>query len=409
MEVQRNVSTVFGNWKTTRPLGTGTHGNVYEIVDEHGRKCAYKVMRIPVSTEDEPDTFPKKTQEIRLKEVGKDIKSSIAFLQRYDRGRSFVSYEEFSLAASEDFKTLTLKLRMERLMSLTEIMNSTTLTEDEILRLAINICICLEKCRKIDYIYPNLKPENIFVTPERCKLGDLGNFGFYEPRNTNIAMRKSQDYMAPELYERGDINVTCDTYSLGLVIYALLNRNRLPFIPGTTASVTVADSTRAIEKRCRNYVLPDPVAGSVAIRKIIAKACAFKPEMRYQSPSEMKQDLGYVLSKQEELLGTYTEPEERVPVEEIIEEETTTEKPVASPALDTVKTYTYASKSGIKISLDKKKKILLIAIAVVFLALVGLVIAAFIQETSPEMIIMNIPEVISQTYESGQVIPFIIS
>lgn len=391
------ATTVFGTWEVKKPLGTGTYGKVYEIVNLDGTRGAYKVMKIPVDLHDTPSTFPKKTQEMSLKEVRRDIGGTIRFLQQNDRGKYFASYEDFSFTNSEDFKTLTLKVRMEWMMSLSEVTAKTTLTEDEILRLAINVCTCLNKCREMEYVYSNLKPNNIFITPKRCKLGDFGNFGNYEPTNMNVSMRKTQEYMAPEMIKTGEVNLTSDTYSLGLIIYSLLNNNRLPFIPKYEKNVGINDVTAAIEKRCNNYIFPDPDSGSTAIKKIIAKACSSSPQARYQSPDEMRQDLLYVLHKQEELLGTYTPPKKQTTVRE---ERKPDEKPPVS--VEKIKTYEYDDSNKREISIDKKKKILLIAIAVTFAILVGLIIATVVRDTQADMI--TVPEVILQNYGFGQTV-----
>lgn len=382
------TATVFGEWKIKKPIGTGTHGKVYEIENPGTSKCAYKIMKIPVQCNNAPDTFPKKTQEICLKEVRKEIGDSIKFLQTRDRGRYFVSYEDFSFSNSDDFKTLTLQIRMEWLMSLSDVMEQTFLTEDEILRLSINICTCLEKCREMKYVYSNLKPDNIFITPKRCKLGDFGNFGNYEPVNMNVAMRKTQEYSAPETVKTGEINLTCDTYSLGLIMYSLLNSNRLPFIPAGNKPVGINDINTAVHKRCSNFVFPEPENGSIAIRKIIAKACAFSPEARYESPSQMKSDLLYVLNKQEEIYA-----EENADMAKKTAEKP--EKPV--PVVEGIKTYAYDDSRRKSISIDKKKKILLIAIAIAFAVLVGLIIATVVRDVSSAEISF-LPEAMLQNY-----------
>ena len=397
------AATVFGTWEVKKPLGTGTYGKVYEIENHDGTKGAYKTMKIPVELKDSPDTFPRKTQEMCLKEVRKDILGSIKYLQQYDAGKYFASYEDYSFIPSPDFKTLTLQIRMEWLMSLSEVTSKTTLAEDEILRLAINICRCLEKCREMDYVYSNLKPANIFITPKRCKLGDFGNFGNYEPQNMNISMRKTQEYMAPELIKEGEVNLTSDTYSLGLIIYSLLNNNRLPFIPRYEKNVGINDITMAIEKRCKNYIFPDPDNGSEAIRKIITKACASTPSARYQSPTEMKRDLMYVLRKQEEILGIRTPVKKEKPAPE--NENTEEKQPVS---VEKIKTYEYDDSKKVKLSLDKKKKILLIAIAVTFVILIGLIIATVLRD-SQNGTGTAIAEVITQHYGFGQAFPELIT
>lgn len=388
-------ATVFETWKVKKTIGTGTYGKVYEIENSDGEKSVYKIMKIPVEPDNSPGTFPRKTQEDCLKEVKRDILSTVKYLQVNDRGRYFVSYEDFAFSASPDSRTLTFEIRMEWLMSLSDIAGQTALAEDEILRLAINICTCLEKCRKLGIVYPNLKPDNIFIAPDRCKLGDLGNFGFYEPVNMNVSMRKTQEYSAPELINSGKLNETSDTYSLGLIIYSLLNNNRLPFIPRYTKTVGINDITDAINKRSSNYIFPDPDNGSEAIKKIISKACSFSVDARYSSPTDMKRDLIYVLKKQEEEFeNNSSEMGETVP-------EVTNDEEKIVPSVEGIKTYAYDDSHKKHLSVDKKKKILLIAIAVVFLILVALIVATFLRDIQP-VAILNPLEVKLQNYGWGQ-------
>jgi len=361
-----NPSTVFGTWKINKPLGIGTYGKTYEITNFTKEEGIYKIMKIPVELKKTPGEFPVKTQQDCLKEVRNDILSSIKYIQVSDKGRFFVKYEDYSLTPSEDFRTLTMKIRMEKLVNLTTVSQQHKFSEAEVLRLAVNICRCLEKCREMDYVYTNLKPNNIFITDRGCKLGDFGTFGMYEPTKMNVAMRKTQEYMAPEFIKFGEINSTSDTYALGLIMYSLLNNNKLPFIPRFEENIGISDTNLAIEKRCANYVFSDPDNASEKVKNIIFKACSPSVGNRYETPTDMKNDLLVALGEQTEEnpfavnSPVYADEKEKS----------------SSVSLDNLKMYEYTNKKKQKGSLDKKKKILLLAIAVVFLLLI--VVAAVI-------------------------------
>ncbi|MBE6746379.1 MAG: hypothetical protein E7558_02885 [Ruminococcaceae bacterium] len=366
MKMNSNPSTVFGTWKINKPLGIGTYGKTYEITNFTKEEGIYKIMKIPVELKKTPGEFPVKTQQDCLKEVRNDILSSIKYIQVSDKGRFFVKYEDYSLTPSEDFRTLTMKIRMEKLVNLTTVSQQHKFSEAEVLRLAVNICRCLEKCREMDYVYTNLKPNNIFITDRGCKLGDFGTFGMYEPTKMNVAMRKTQEYMAPEFIKFGEINSTSDTYALGLIMYSLLNNNKLPFIPRFEENIGISDTNLAIEKRCANYVFSDPDNASEKVKNIIFKACSPSVGNRYETPTDMKNDLLVALGEQTEEnpfavnSPVYADEKEKS----------------SSVSLDNLKMYEYTNKKKQKGSLDKKKKILLLAIAVVFLLLI--VVAAVI-------------------------------
>ena len=367
-------STVFGTWEINKPLGIGTYGKTYEITNFTKEEGIYKIMKIPVEWKKTPGEFPVKTQQDCLKEVRNDILSSIKYIQVSDKGRFFVKYEDYTLTPSEDFKTLTMKIRMEKLVSLATVSQQYKLSEAEVLRLAVNVCRCLEKCREMDYVYTNLKPNNVFITDKGCKLGDFGTFGMYEPTKMNVAMRKTQEYMAPEFIKFGEINSTSDTYSLGLIMYSLLNNNKLPFIPRFEENIGISDTNLAIEKRCANYVFSDPDNASEKVRNIIFKACSSSVSNRYETPTDMKNDLLVALGEQTEAN----------PFAASKPSGTEANEQSASVPLDNLKMYEYTNKKKQKgSSLDMKKKILLVAIAVVFLLLIA-VAAVLILKDIPE-------------------------
>ena len=352
---------VFGTWEVIKPLGTGTYGKAFEIRNIDGEKGVYKVMRVPVEIKRNERGFPIKSPESCLRDVKNDILGSIKYIRMNDSGRYFTEYKDCTFTASRDYTTLTVAVRMEKLMSLSDIIDHTVLSEEEVIRLAVNVCRCLEKCREMEYVYCNLKPNNIFITERGCKLGDLGTFGVYEPNNMNVAMRKSQEFMAPEMIKFGEINATSDTYSLGLIMYYLLNTNRLPFIPSYIKAPGISDITAAIEKRCANYIFQDPDSGSAGIKAIIQKACSSSVGNRYEDPTEMKN----------ELLSLLGETREENPFAAKANEKASTDG--KNNSMENIKMYEYEDKKQKK-GLDRKKKILLLAIAVVFAVLVGVVI-----------------------------------
>lgn len=369
------TTTVFGTWQISKPLGTGTYGKTYEITNFTGEEGVYKLIKIPIELVKDPDEFPVKTHLDKLKEMKNDILGSIKYIKLNDNGRYFVSYEDCSFVPAEDFTSLSVSIRMEKLLSLSSVLERQSLSQDEVLRLAVNVCRCLEKCREMDYVYTNLKPNNIFITSTGCKLGDFGTFGLYEPKKINVAMRKSQDYMAPEMIKFGEINPTSDTYALGLIMYSLLNNNKLPFIPRYEDQVGINDTNLAIEKRCANYVFTDPDDASPEVKKIIFKACDSSVSNRYESPTEMKNDL----------LAALGEQREENPFEKSVEIplDNSDDSDDAPNIMESITTYEYDNGKKKDKKLDRKKMILLIAIGVVFLVLVA-VIAAIIMRDIPE-------------------------
>lgn len=305
--MSNSLNPVFGQWYVDRQLGNGTDGKVFTIYKEKfdgSRETAVMKMLRLGENRNERKTFNLNNE----KEVQSDegfekiigsIKKNIETVKKADNGKFFIRYDDLELRKASDGKGTLILIKLEEGKSLAEVLKGFTFTLEETYRLGINICQALLKCRSFGYIYPNLKPENILFDKEgRCKLGDFGSFSCLEPAKTSVSYKRTQYYMAPEFIKTGNINCTCDTYSLGLILYMLSNRNRLPFTEPFPENVTVNSLNESTEKRLLGEMMSKPVYASDALWKIIKKACAFKPNERYFTPEQMLSDLKNALNNQ---------------------------------------------------------------------------------------------------------------
>lgn len=296
----QSFDPVFNNWYTGKCIGNGTDGRVYEITRNiYGttQKSVLKTIRISGNRSENKgfnsitDISENYHGDDFLKIID-DITSNIDTIREVDAGKHFVNYEEWDVRDTSDNKGKIILIRLEEMRSLTTLLEKFSFTADETLRLGISLCKALCRCRDFGYVYPNLKPENIlFDRKGVCKLGDFGSFSSLEPSKSSVAFKRTEYYMAPEFIKTGKINCTCDTYSLGLVLYMLLNRGRLPFCEPYPMDVTVNGLNRSKENRLNGLPLPKPETGCEALFKIIQKACADRVEDRYLSPKQMLSDL----------------------------------------------------------------------------------------------------------------------
>lgn len=90
-------------------------------------------------------------------------------------------------------------------------------------------------------------------------------------------------------------DATVDLYSLGIVLYQLANKGKLPFVPQDREVVSYSDVTKAKQRRLKGEILPDPAMGGHVLGDILRKACAVNPRDRYQSPQEMYEELEKLL------------------------------------------------------------------------------------------------------------------
>ena len=157
----------------------------------------------------------------------------------------------------------------------------------------------LFRSQKHNIIHRDIKPENIFVSDSGdFKLGDFGIARTIEKTTGGLSKKGTYNYMAPEVYKGSPYGSTVDLYSLGIVLYRLLNENRTPFLPPYPELITHRDRESALVKRFQGTPLPLPSNGRGRLGEIVLKACAYEPKERYSSPAQMRQELETVLQSQ---------------------------------------------------------------------------------------------------------------
>ncbi len=342
----QSFDPVFGSWFTEKQIGSGTDGKVYEIrrrlADGKEEKSVLKIIRLGENRNEKRSfnniserVYGYETEEGFYESVIKSITDNIEVIQKADNGKRFIRYEEWERRRTSDGKGYIVLIRLERARSLSDLLADFSFTLDETLRVGISVCRALMRCRDFGYIYPNLKPENIMFDERGiCKLGDFGSFSCLEPSRTSFAFKRTQYYMSPEFARSGNINGTVDTYALGLVLYTLINRGRLPFTESYPEKVTINSLDASRIKRAAGEPLPKPAIYDEALFRIISKACAFKVEERYLSPKQMLADLKNALEKKpfeeavyDDIYSVSSESTEEPEVSEPEEEELPEEKP----------------------------------------------------------------------------------
>ena len=292
-------SIVFDKWKICRELGQGSYGTVYEIQREDFGgvyKAALKVITVPQSrTElqsvlDEGMTPPQAKQ--YFYSVVEDIGRECAIMSRLKGTGNIVSYEDHAVLRHPDGIGWDILIRMELLHPLLPYVYQHPMARRDIIKLGIDICKALELCQRYNIIHRDIKPENIFISDNGdYKLGDFGIARTIERTTSGLSKKGTYSYMAPEVYIGKKYGFSVDTYSLGLVLYRMLNKNRGPFLPQPPEAITYDNREQALARRVSGEPLPRPFYGEGRLGEIVLKACAFDPKDRYSSPQQLRQEL----------------------------------------------------------------------------------------------------------------------
>ena len=304
----------FGTWYIKRFVGEGGFAKVFEIVrTDFGNEytSALKIITVSKTKTEIESMRDEGMSDDDIKEnlwrIVEDTVKEIQLMYKLKGNLNIVGYEDHTVIEHEDGLGWDILIKMEFLTSLGKYIraNNGHIAKREAIKLGIDICKALEACQKYNIIHRDIKADNIFVSNDGdFKLGDFGIARIIEKKDMELSKKGTFTYMAPEVYKGQTYTSAVDIYSLGMVMYRLMNNNRAPFLPAYPQSVSLDDRDRALMLRMSGEKLPKPnQAGKGRLSDIVIKACAYRPEDRYSSPVSMRQDLDAILYDQDELTG----------------------------------------------------------------------------------------------------------
>ena len=281
-------------WKIVEKIGEGSFGQVYKAQrTERGKSfySAIKIINIPGSQSElnsvRSETGNDQAAREYFQNLVEECIQEIGTME-YFRGNSYiVSVEDFKVMEYLDAIGWEISIRMEYLTSFLDYCAEKQLQEKEVIQMGLDLNKALEYCRKLHIIHRDVKPENIFVSRfGDFKLGDFGIARELERTMSGFSKKGTYSYMAPEMYKGEKYDSRVDIYSLGIVLYKLMNHNRLPFMNLEKQFITYRDKENALNKRMSGEQMAPPAEAGKLFGQIILKACAFDPDERYQTPEE---------------------------------------------------------------------------------------------------------------------------
>ncbi len=308
-----DIEKTWPKWKIERTIGEGSFGKVFEIsrnefgIEEHS---ALKVISIPQSDSEiqslKNDGMTDSDTTEYFRGIVSDFVQEIQLMSQLKGNSNIVAYEDFAVTEKTDSIGYEILIRMELLTGLPSYLRNNQFRVYDVIQLGIDMCRALEVCRDLNIVHRDIKPDNIFVSSNGSfKLGDFGVARTIEKTMAGLSRKGTYSYMAPEIYNGNEYGFEADIYSLGVVLYKLLNNNRDPFLPPYPNPVKYSDKTEAMVKRIQGLPMPKPANADEKLAAVIFKACAHKPEDRYQHPRELRMEL-------EAIIGIYAELQSEV-------------------------------------------------------------------------------------------------
>ena len=300
-EYYKRYEPFFGEWHIKRFIGAGSYGRVFEIERRDEFDTVYtgalKAVTIP-SSQGELDEILADGMDMNgastyFRDYVKELNREIALMSKLKGHSNIVSYEDHKMFPHEDGVGWDILIRMELLTPITSYLKQNhTFTRREVIQLGMDLCKALEICQRYNIIHRDIKPANIFISEtEDFKLGDFGVARIASASTGASTRAGTVNYMAPEVFRGEKYTSNVDIYSLGLVMYQLLNANRMPLYPPYPQPITPSSRERAQAQRLSGAALPPPANAEGRLAEIVLKACAPDPAQRYDSPTVMRQAL----------------------------------------------------------------------------------------------------------------------
>ena len=300
-EYYKRYEPFFGEWRIKRFIGAGSYGRVFEIERRDEFDTVYtgalKAVTIP-SSQGELDEILADGMDMNgastyFRDYVKELNREIALMSKLKGHSNIVSYEDHKMFPHEDGVGWDILIRMELLTPITSYLKQNhTFTRREVIQLGMDLCRALEICQRYNIIHRDIKPANIFISEtEDFKLGDFGVARIASASTGASTRAGTVNYMAPEVFRGEKYTSNVDIYSLGLVMYQLLNNNRMPLYPPYPQPITPSSRERAQAQRLSGAALPPPANAEGRLAEIVLKACAPDPAQRYDSPTVMRQAL----------------------------------------------------------------------------------------------------------------------
>ena len=294
-----NINQVWPEWQEDCVLGEGSFGKVYRAKRvEYGRTfySAIKVLTVPKGQHEIRQARAQGMTDTDIynyfQGLVDNLLNEITLMDNLKGAKNIVGIEDYKIIERQGEIGWDIFIRMELLTPFDSFVSNPEFSQKDVVKLGVDLCAALEICEQNFIVHRDIKPDNIFISRfGEYKLGDFGIARKLEVTQANLSRKGTLNYMAPEVYKSEEYGSNVDIYSLGLVLYTLLNNNRSAFLPPYPQPISYNDSEQALTMRLSGQPLPVPCNASPSLAQVILKACAYRPQDRYHSATEFKNAL----------------------------------------------------------------------------------------------------------------------
>lgn len=375
-------------------IGSGGMANVYKAIDRVlNRYVAVKVLKKEFS---EDENFVKKFWSEAQSAAGLTHANIVnVYDVAEDRGLYYIVMELVEGITLKDY-----------------IQKKGRLTPKEVIGITMQVCSGIDAAHSNNIIHRDIKPQNIIISKEgKVKVTDFGIAKATSSNTISTNVMGSVHYTSPEQARGGFSDAKSDIYSLGITMYEMIT-GELPFDGDSTVSI-------ALKHLQEDMVLPSEIVSEVpySLEQIILKCTQKSPDRRYTNVAMLTRDLKRSIQEPDGdfvkiaplISSTNTviiTPEEMARIQggETFDSEYDEEY---DDYYDDENHRSRRKKSDIDPKMSKVMKILMIVASVIFVVVMGLVIANVVGIFSGEPNIQKeenrgVPNVVGMTLEEAE-------
>ncbi len=281
---------ILDRFRIVRYVGGGGMGEVYEAIDLEMGRIALKTIRPEIANNPDMLARFKKEVALALKISGPHVCRIHAFFPH-----AFNSLTDSARGAKRAFLTMEF---LEGITLADKISESGPLPWREAKAIALEICEGLQTIHDAGVIHRDLKPRNIMLASRNGSICavvmDFGLAREVASSTSETATNFNSDSqgqiegtlnsMAPEQFEGEEVRPATDIYALGVVLYELVTGQQ-PFGANTPIGAAIQRGKRPSPVSSLRHELPH------LCDEIICKCLEFDLNLRYQSASELADDL----------------------------------------------------------------------------------------------------------------------
>lgn len=290
----KSYEPLWENWYFDGYLSSGASGTVYKFKQNRFGKYAFSAVKvISLSCDNQLNLHKRKSF---MDDIRKRAESEIENMYLLNDCPYIVHCNNHAIKdvtnASGNIIAVDILIQMDLYTCLVNYLAEyEELYENEVIKLAEQIGLALKAAHDRGIIHRDIKPSNIFINDNGDFL--LGDLGVSKRFNVDCFLTKTgtEPYIAPEIWKGDGTNAyttTADIYSLGIVLYMLMNDNYLPLVDENSS---LSETSKAIIDRIMGKNFEVPKHGCEEFKKIIMKSCAYNTAERYSDINDFLADV----------------------------------------------------------------------------------------------------------------------